>query len=294
MVVLQMKKKILLATFFLSIWTSCVFAYPKRIMSLSPVATEMLFALEEGDHIVGVTKFCDYPKEALSKPVLCDFAEINYEKILKANVDLVVLQDMHRQATDDLKALGIKYIVVRQNSIKDIMSGIIALGNVCGKMKLAKNIVNGIQKDIAEIKKKTHKVKRKSVLLCVSRDVNEEEINNFYVAGSNVFYNELLEIIGGKNVLCESSIQYPLMTIDGLITMKPDVIFDLVGDIKKSNRFKSKDDLKIEHIRLAWEKSLHKRGMNVKVVPLVGTKFLRPGPRIAEILRAMHWALNSN
>ena len=295
-VVYSMMKKITLFTIlFFLLWVSCVFAFPKRIMSLSPVATEILFALGEGEHIVGVTRFCDYPKEALKKPVLCDFAEINYETILRANVDLVVLQDMHQQATEDLQALGIKYVIVRQNSIKEIMNSIMTLGRICGKENRAKNIVNKMQTQITEIKKKVHRNRKtKSVLVCVSRDVNEEEIYNFYAAGSNVFYNELLEIAGARNVLCESPIQYPLMTIDGLMMLKPDVIFDLVGDVEMKNKSFSTTKFNVERIRQVWEKSLIGKNLNLQVIPLIGTKYLRPGPRIVEILQAMYDVLYSD
>ncbi|MDO4218521.1 MAG: ABC transporter substrate-binding protein [Synergistaceae bacterium] len=263
-------------------------------MSLSPVATEILFALDEGEHVVGVTKFCDYPKEALTKPVLCDFAEINYETILQAKVDLVVLQDMHQQATEDLDALGIKYVVVRQNCIKDILDGILTLGCICNKEKRAKAIVDKIQREIVTIKKKVHKGKTKSVLLCVSRDVNEETIYNFYAAGSNVFYNELLEIVGGKNALCEAPVQYPLMTIDALMALKPDVVFDLLGEVKTEKKFNNQAMFNLEHIKKIWGKSMINNNINIRIVPFLGTKFLRPGPRIVEILRAMNQALGSN
>ena len=289
------KKITLLIIFCFCFGGNCAFATPKRMMSLSPAATEILFALNEGEHVVGVTRFCDYPKEALTKPVLCDFAEINYETILRANVDLVVLQDMHQQATEDLDALGIKYVVVRQNSIKDIMNGIMTLGHVCAKEKLAKNIVDKIHQGIDDIKKKVRNThQKKTVLICVSRDINEDAVYNFYAAGSNVFYNELLEIVGGKNVLCEFPIQYPLMTIDGVMKLKPDVVFDLVGDLKTHDGLKTKSSFNVEQITQSWKKNLPNKHLNIKIIPLVGTKFLRPGPRIVEILQVMYKALNNN
>ena len=287
MVTIMKRKIALFATFLIFVLTNIASASPKRIMSLTPVGTEILFALGEGEHIVGVTRFCDYPKEAKSKPVLSNFAEINYETILRAKVDLVVLQDMHEQACEGLEALGIKYVIVRQNSIRNIMKSILQIGDICGKEKQARALVAKMQNDISKAKKKSCAKGEKTVLICVSRDIAEDEIYNLYVAGSDVFYNELLEIIGVKNIMCESPLHYPFLTIDSLMTIKPDVIFDLVGTAEKSFGRDIKQNEIRQNIKKTWQRCLRARNLKTKVVPLLGTKFLRPGPRIGEILRAM-------
>ena len=76
-------------------------AFPKRIVSLTPVGTEILFALGQGDNVIGVTNFCDYPPEALKKPKIGGYAEVNFETLLSKKADLLVLQDMHLQFRDD-------------------------------------------------------------------------------------------------------------------------------------------------------------------------------------------------
>jgi iron complex transport system substrate-binding protein len=74
-------------------------ASPKRIISLTPVGTEILFALGQGDNIIGVTNFCDYPPEANKKPKMGDFAALNFESLMAMKTDLLLLQDMHMQFT---------------------------------------------------------------------------------------------------------------------------------------------------------------------------------------------------
>ena len=77
-------------------------ASPRRIVSLTPVGTEILFALGQGDNVIGVTNYCDYPPEALKKPKIGGYAEVNFETLLSKKADLLVLQDMHLQFKDCL------------------------------------------------------------------------------------------------------------------------------------------------------------------------------------------------
>ncbi|MFA5672710.1 MAG: ABC transporter substrate-binding protein, partial [Synergistaceae bacterium] len=95
-------------------------ASPKRIISMTPVGTEILFALGQGDNIIGVTNFCDYPPEANKKPKMGDFAALNFESLMAMKTDLLLLQDMHMQFTPQLDRLKIPYIVMKQNTIDEI------------------------------------------------------------------------------------------------------------------------------------------------------------------------------
>ncbi len=63
---------------------------PKRIISLAPSITEILFALDINEEIVGITSFCDYPKAALSKPKIGGFVNPSIEKIVSLKPDLVI------------------------------------------------------------------------------------------------------------------------------------------------------------------------------------------------------------
>ncbi len=64
---------------------------PRRIVSLAPSTTEILFALGLGDRIVGVTSFCDYPEEAKKKPKIGGMSNPSLEAIITMKPDLVVM-----------------------------------------------------------------------------------------------------------------------------------------------------------------------------------------------------------
>ena len=62
---------------------------PVRIVSLAPSITEMLFSMEAGEQLVGVTDFCDYPPEALKKPKV-GYSNPNLETLVALQPDLII------------------------------------------------------------------------------------------------------------------------------------------------------------------------------------------------------------
>ena len=272
-------------------------AYPRRIVSLSPVGTEILFALGQGGNIIGVTNFCDYPPEALKKPKVGDFAALNFEMLVAGNVDLLVLQDIHKQFLPQLKQLKIPYIVLEQETVSGVYSSIARLGRACGAEKRAAALTGSIKKEIAAVVSKVQKLSRPQVVLCVSRELTETQINSFYAAGSKTFYNELIELAGGKNALVSGASAYPHVASEGLMKINPDVIIDLVGDKKF---YHSKDSVDLDkvfnkkYLTEQWLRSAKvKATASGHVSILTGTLYLRPGPRMGIIVRDFARAVHS-
>ncbi|ANZ46029.1 ABC transporter substrate-binding protein [Cloacibacillus porcorum] len=267
-------------------------ASPRRIVSLTPVGTEILFALGQGDNVIGVTNYCDYPPEALKKPKIGGYAEVNFETLLSKKADLLVLQDMHLQFKDDLKRLKIPYVVVRQESLGDIYDSIAELGKVCGAQKRAAELTAKMKADIAAVRAKVMGLPSPSVLLCVSRELSEERISVFYAAGEKTFYNELITLAGGKNALTgeKSGYPYPKISQEGLAALNPEVIIDLVGERTFYHAMEHIDLDKVfneEYLKGQWLAGTKVRAVRGgRIAVLDGTVYLRPGPRLPEILRA--------
>ena len=99
-------------------------AAPGRIVSLTPVGTEILFALGLGDSIAAVTEFCDTPEEARLKPKIGGFAAFGLESLLAMETDLVVMQDIHAQFAPQFEQLGIPYAMLRQSTLAEVLASI--------------------------------------------------------------------------------------------------------------------------------------------------------------------------
>ena len=114
-------------------------------------STEILFALGLGDRVAGVTTYCDYPQEALSKPKIGGFSTPSVEKIIEAKPDLVLAGDMHQQAVAQLEAVNIKVLVFTPTSMQEIFSTISAIGKAAGEEESANTLVSGLQQRVDDI-----------------------------------------------------------------------------------------------------------------------------------------------
>lgn len=271
-------------------------AAPKRIVSLTPVGTEILFDLGQGDNIIGVTDFCDYPPEAAQKPKIGGYAEFNFEALLAMKTDLLVLQDIHEQFTPQLDRLKIPYVILGQDSIEGIYTSIMRLGELCGVKERAARRVSAIRADLAKIAARTAGAKRPTVLLSVSRELSDSKINGFYIAAADNFYNELIKLAGGQNVSKETRAAYPHISLEGLLKLDPDVIIDLVGDRKfyhSKDRVDPDKFFNVKYLTEQWQNSAKvKAVINGNITILEGTVYLRPGPRVASIVLAFAKAIH--
>ncbi|MBQ0055673.1 MAG: ABC transporter substrate-binding protein [Synergistaceae bacterium] len=292
-----MKKFITVLLILLALW-SPAYAAPKKIVSLTPVGTEILFALGQGNKIAGVTTYCDWPPEAKQKKCVGDyFNGTNLERLLAGGVDLVVVSDLQDSLILRLKQTGIKYAVIKQATIQEVLASIKSVGKICGEDKKADSLVRGIQKDLDTIRKKTAKYPKPSVVICVSRELSEPRIRSFYAAGHETFYSELLEIAGGKNIVKSRATNYQRISYEGLLSLNPDRIIDVVGDksvyhsdIKKVDLDKifDKNNLKRQWTSLAGVKAAVDGNIHI----FSGTLYLRPGPRMAQIALSFAKALH--
>ena len=273
-------------------------AQPKRIVYLTPVGTEILFALGQGENIAGVTNFCDYPPEALKKPKIGGYSEVNFEALLLQETDLLVLQDMHRQFCSDLERLKIPYVIVKQESIEDIYEALSKLGNMCGAERKASEITTRMKRGIKAIEEKVRGLPAPTVLLCVSRELSEKSISIFYAAGARTFYNEIIERAGGKNALLreKSGAAYPKISQEGLIAVDPQIIIDLVGErsfYHSMERIDLDEVFSQRYLVGQWLSGAAVRAVrNRRVTVLDGTVYLRPGPRLPVILEAFAKAIH--
>ncbi|HYA88253.1 MAG TPA: helical backbone metal receptor, partial [Nitrospirota bacterium] len=99
---------------------------PKRIVSLAPSMTEILFALGLGDNIVGVTTFCDYPEEAKKKPKIGGMSNPLLEAVLSLKPDVVVMttDGNPKEFEERLTSMKSKTYVFKARTLRGLPLGI--------------------------------------------------------------------------------------------------------------------------------------------------------------------------
>ena len=147
---------IVLILFFTSL-TSYSEDMPKRIVSISPNLTQVIYGLGAFENVVGVTIYDEYPPEAIDLPKIGGWVNPNYEAILSLKPDLVVLmKDQDAMFGQKIRELGLKTFTAHSNdSIKDILEAIHDMGEILGKNEEAEKLSQHIQSHLDDIKEKT-------------------------------------------------------------------------------------------------------------------------------------------
>ncbi|MGI5831832.1 MAG: ABC transporter substrate-binding protein [Thermoguttaceae bacterium] len=199
---------------------------PRRIVSVVPSVTETLFALGLGDRVVGVSDFCRYPPEARELPKLGGMHNTNLERIVELRPDLAVLLREHHELKEKLEKVQIATLSVDHSSIAGILDSFEEIADGCGVGEAGRKLRHQTEERLEALRPEPEKEPVR-VLIVLDRDLGERNITQVYVAGKNRYFNDLLKLAGGKNVLAETSSMVPTVSREGILEKNPEVIFDL-------------------------------------------------------------------
>lgn len=190
--------------------------YPKRIVSLVPSQTELLFDLGLGDRVVGITKFCVHPEEWYrSKTRIGGTKDVDIEKVKSLNPDLII-GNKEENTLKDVKTLRkIAPVWISDvNDLKDSIEMIQHIGGICNVAQKANEISRKITENFNSF---DSKIKGKSVLYFIWK-------NPYMVVGKDTFIHSILtDQLGLKNLMCNES-RYPSYELNDL-SEEPDFIF---------------------------------------------------------------------
>ena len=203
----------------------------RRIISMAPSVTETLFALELGDRVVGVTQYCDYPPAALEKAQVGGYHNPNYEAVMALHPDLVVVLEAEAQPRKVFDKLGVDTLQVHHKSIEGILDSIDLLGATFGAETRAEEITSDIRARLERIQRKTAGRACPTVMFSIDRTLGTGKLEDVYIAGCDGHINRIIELAGGRNVYQQGAARFPVVSREGMITMNPQVIVDLVGGL---------------------------------------------------------------
>ena len=195
-------------------------AAPRRIVSLVPGVTEILFAIGAQDSLVGVTDFCDYPAEARRKPRVGDMLTPNLETLVSLRPDLVVATRAgNREETfDQIKRLGLRvYLVDEPPSIADLLRLVDGLGRLTARRDAAAALAGGLERRIAAVRERVAGLAHPRVLYVLWPEP-------LIVPGRDSILSELIASAGGDSVTADQGQGYPRMSLEAAVGRAPEVI----------------------------------------------------------------------
>ncbi|MCQ2295093.1 MAG: ABC transporter substrate-binding protein [Bacteroidales bacterium] len=191
---------------------------PTRIVSVSPAATEIIFALGGEQLLVGRTDFCNYPPEASSIESIGGITNLNIEKVASLKPDLIITASMvSEQTVSTLQKLGIPVVsVLEKEHLEDLYANIERIGQLIGKPQAADSLNQALQQQMGNLHKPTA-----DPVPSIYYVIGFGSGGN-YTAGGNTFINELLTYAGARNIAAD--IQGWNYSLEALMAADPDYV----------------------------------------------------------------------
>jgi iron complex transport system substrate-binding protein len=272
-----------------------------QICSFLPSATEILYALELGDSIAGVTFECDYPPEARHKPIVVntvlghdlspdaiDREASNYAAhgdslyrvdlgaLTRIRPDLVVTQELcdvcavskpHLLKALDQLSPRPEVLSLTPHSLADVLLDIERVGTAAGCQTKAAELVENLRRRIAKVEARTKTFRR---VVCL------EWLNPLYNAGHWV--PDMVKIAGGSDLLATSGEYSSRVSGEAIIDARPDVIVIMPCGYDAE---KAKEEYSRTQFPRGWEDIPAVQGGRVYAVH-ASAYFSRPGPRLVD------------
>ena len=250
---------------------------PARIISLSPTATESLYAIGAGPQVVAVDDQSDYPKAA-PKTALSGFTP-NVEAIAAYRPDLVVASYDPKGLVSALARLGIPVVLHgAASNFKGAYQQIRQLGMVTGRDAAAKRVIGSMKSKLARIVKAS---RPKAAGLSVYHELSPD----YYSASSSSFVGKVYRAFGLENIADSadaSGTGYPQLSAEYIVSSSPDLIV-LADSVCCGQRPSTVSS------RPGWDRvSAVRTGSIVSVHDSIASRW---GPRLVSFYRAMSLAL---
>ena len=194
-------------------------AAPERIVSLSPSATESLFAIGAGDQVEAVDQQSDYPEGVPTTEL--DALEPNVEALLAYDPDLVVIDGPNDEVETPLADLGVPVLVQpAAETFDDVYQQVRDLGTITGHAEEADEVATEIQTNIEEL---SASAPQPDEPLTYYHELDD----TFYTATSSTFIGRVYEAAGLQNIADEADdgSGYPQLSAEYIIDADPDLIF---------------------------------------------------------------------
>ncbi len=250
---------------------------PRRIVSLAPSLTEILFLIGADSSVVGVTDYCDYPDAAKRKPKIGGMLNPNIERILALQPDLVLMSGSGNMRSDfeKLTSTGTPVFVSHPRSIDGVFKSIVDIGELTGRRRTADSVVSLLRIRRENLIHQAAATKKETVLMILS-------LNPLIAIGPKTFLNELVTLANGQNIVHDSSTAYPVLSREEILRAQPGVI------VATNDIVRSIDDILSPYPE--WKSLTAIRNRRVAIVD--ASIVSRPGPRIIDglesIIRAIH------
>lgn len=256
----------------------------RRIVSLVPNVTEMLFAIGAGPQVVGVSSYDDFPPDTKTLPRVGALLDPDTERILALRPDLVITYGSQAEAESQFVRAGIRVFAYRHGGaenagIDNVLQTMRELGRMTGHLSEAERVTRDVRGQLDAVRARVRGRSRPRTMLVIGRDAGT--LRGVYVAGGVGFLHELLDIAGGNDVFADVKRESVQPSNETMIARAPEVILELhSGDQPPAAT--------VARERAAWNLLASVPAVrNNRVHLMYGGFLMSSGPRIALAAEAL-------
>jgi len=213
-------------------------ATPRRVVSLAPGITEIIFALEREDILLGTTQFSNYPPAAQKITRIGSYVHPDLERIVALRPDLVLAtrDGNPRRVIERLEALQIPVFAIDPRNLAEIKASLSALGTVLNAEAQAAALVADMETRLARLRQLTARIEHRPLVFF------QVDAAPMVSVGEETFLHELIILAGGRNAAAGGP-AYPRFGWEQILTLQPEVtiITSMAGGQSP------------EELRRAWE-----------------------------------------
>ena len=251
---------------------------PQRVVSLAPSITEIVFALDQGHCLQGVTTYSDFPPEAVKLPKVGSYVHLDLEKIVALKPDLcIAIKDGNpRVIVQRLESLKIPVYAVNPNNLETIMETVLEIGKLLNAKGRANQLVQNMDSRIQKVKSLVAKTTyRPRVFFQIG-------VSPIVSVGTHTFIHELIVIAGGTN-LAAGFIPYPRFSREKVLSLSPEII--IITSMARSAVF--------EKVKAEWGRWPNLPAVRNRRIYVEDSNFFdRPTPRLVDglelLIRLIH------
>ncbi|MEO8570441.1 MAG: helical backbone metal receptor [Chloroflexota bacterium] len=254
---------------------------PRKIVSLTPATTEILFALGAGPRVVATTDFDDYPPAAVALPHVASYTSVDVEKIVGLGADLVIAGGNSfnsPEAITRLRGLGVPVVVVYAPDVAGVLKDIGLVGSATGLTEASTAMTATLRSQFDAVAAATSALPKPRTFYELDTSTGP-----IYTVVDGSFTKEMIVLAGGTPITTGSTTDFAI-PLEKLITADPELI--LLGDAAygvTAAQVKA---------RSGW--AVMSAVMMGAIRPVDDLIVTRPGPRLAQGLRELALAIHSD
>jgi iron complex transport system substrate-binding protein len=197
----------------------------RRIVSLVPALTEMVFALGAGSQVIAVSSYDEFPPEVKSLPRVGALLDPDMERILSLRPDLVIVYGSQTDLQAQLARAGIRVFNYRHAGLAGVLKTLKDLGPVVGRPDEGERLAHDMSAQLDRLRERVRGRPKPRTLLVFERDPSS--LRGVFVSGGVGFLHDMLQVAGATNVFADVVRESVQPSVETMLARAPEVILEV-------------------------------------------------------------------